>query len=142
MPLKSYRDLDVWKLAIEVVDAVYALTASFPETERFGLVSQMQRAAVSVPANIAEGYGRSHRGDYLRFLSFARGSLCELETLLIIAHRRRYFSRDDAVPVWQTCQRVGKMLHRLAKTLRATAPAEAPTETALRRRTKRGQLPG
>jgi four helix bundle protein len=73
MALQNYRDLDVWQRAMDLVDAVYDVTSEFPPSERFGLVTQLQWAAVSIPSNIAEGYGRKHRGDYLRFLSIARG---------------------------------------------------------------------
>lgn len=84
----SFRELQMWQLGIELTDAVYDLTASFPKQELFGLSSQMQRAAVSVPANIAEGHGRSSTKDFLRHLSYARGSLAELQTLVEIASRR------------------------------------------------------
>lgn len=83
--VKSYRDLVAWQRARELVKEVYLLTASFPIGERFGLVSQMDRAAVSIPSNIAEGYGRSTTQDYLKFLRIARGSAYELETQLVLA---------------------------------------------------------
>ncbi len=118
MPLKTYRDLDVWQRAVDLVEAVYVLTRGFPDTERFGLASQMQRAAVSVPANIAEGYGRSHRGDYLHQLSIARGSLMELETHLTIAVRLKLVTRDQAVGVWDLAQQVGQMLNKLIRSLK------------------------
>lgn len=102
---------------MDLVDEVYKLTELLPSTERFGLSSQVQRASVSVPANIAEGYGRKHRGDYLRFLSIARGSLCEVETLLLICIRRGYFSEERAESAWQFAQRVGLMLRKLMESL-------------------------
>jgi len=80
MPVQTYRDLNAWKKAMDLVEGTYALTKSFPGTERFGLTSQIQRAVVSIPANIAEGNARKHRGDYVHHLSIARGSLAELET--------------------------------------------------------------
>ena len=83
--VKSYRDLVAWQRARELVKEVYLLTAGFPAGERFGLVGQMDRAAVSIPSNIAEGYGRSTTQDYLRFLRIARGSAYELETQLVLA---------------------------------------------------------
>ena len=83
--VKSYRDLVAWQRARELVKEVYLLTALFPAGERFGLVSQMDRAAVSMPSNIAEGYGRSTTQDYLKFLRIARGSAYELETQLVLA---------------------------------------------------------
>ena len=114
----SYRDLDVWQRSIELVMATYAVTKNLPDSERFGLVSQMQRAAVSVPANIAEGYGRSHRREYVQHLSISRASLMELETHLTITARLEYVTREDAVPVWQLAQQVGQMLNRLISSLR------------------------
>jgi four helix bundle protein len=115
--LKTYRDLTVWQAAMELVDTVYTLTREFPSDERFGLTSQLRRAAVSVPTNIAQGHGRTHRGDYLRFLSIARGSLCEVETLLIVASRQGVADRDRLTATWKQAQPVGKMLRRLIRTL-------------------------
>ena len=83
--VKSYRDLIAWQRARELVKETYLLTAEFPVGERFGLVSQMDRAAVSIPSNIAEGYGRATTQDYLHFLRIARGSAYELETQLVLA---------------------------------------------------------
>ena len=83
--VRSYRDLVAWQRARELVREVYLLTAKFPVGERFGLVSQMDRSAVSIPSNIAEGYGRATTQDYLHFLRFARGSAYELETQLVLA---------------------------------------------------------
>lgn len=115
--MKTYRELDVWKKAMDMVVAVYNMTAAFPEKERCGLTSQIQRAAVSIPANIAEGYGRVHRGDYLHHLSIARGSLAELETHNTIAVRLGFVPREQAVPVWDMTQEIGKMLTTMIRTL-------------------------
>ncbi len=116
--MKNYRELEVWKKAMDMVVAVYGLTAEFPAQERYGLASQMQRAAVSVPANIAEGYGRVHRGDYLHHLSIARGSLAELETHLTLAVRLEFVEREKATVVWNMTQEVGKMLSSMLKNLK------------------------
>ena len=118
MGMKSYRDLEVWKQAMDMVVAVYGLTGEFPAQEKYGLASQMQRAAVSVPANIAEGYARLHRGDYVHHLSMARGSLAELETHITLAVRLEYVPREKAVEIWNTTQEVGKMLTGLISSLR------------------------
>ena len=83
--IQSYRDLSAWQRGRELVKAVYLATAAFPADERFGLVAQIRRSAVSVPSNIAEGYGRGSAPDYLRFLRIARGSLFEVETQLVLA---------------------------------------------------------
>jgi four helix bundle protein len=113
MALQSYRELIVWQKGMDFVTCVYELTAGFPDTEKYGLISQMRRAAVSVPTNVAEGYGRHHRGDYLRFVSIARGSVCELETLLILAGRLGFASREELQSPWRLLQEVGKMLRAL-----------------------------
>lgn len=117
MALKTYRDLTVWRKAMDLVVAVYDLSRRFPPEERYGLASQLQRAAVSVPANIAEGYARVHRGDYLRHLSIARGSKAEMETHLTIATRLGLAQREDTLPVWELAQDVGRLLNALIKSL-------------------------
>jgi len=100
-----------------LVTEIYRVSRKLPDEERFGLCSQLRRAAVSVPCNIAEGYGRSHRGDYLRHLSFAKGSLMEIETLLTISARLKMVSRHEAVPAWKQSQEVGSMLTKLIASL-------------------------
>jgi four helix bundle protein len=92
--VRKHQQLDVWKDAIELVEQVYRLTASFPCEERFGLSSQMRRAAVSVPSNVAEGAARSSRREYIRYLEIARSSLVEIETQLAIARRLTIASHD------------------------------------------------
>jgi four helix bundle protein len=82
----SFKDLVVWQRAIELCTSVYKLTAAFPTPERFGLTSQIRRASVSIASNIAEGYGRPTKGEYLQFLGHARGSICELQTQLVISN--------------------------------------------------------
>lgn len=116
-PLSSYRELGVWRKGIDLVEAVYRLTRTFPPEERYGLVSQMQRAAVSVPANIAEGYGRVHRGDYVHHLSVARGSLLELETHLTIAVRIHLATQEQADEACALLEEVSKMLRSLIASL-------------------------
>lgn len=95
MSLQTYRDLAVWQKSLDLVESIYLMTAALPTTERFGLTSQLQRAAVSIPANIAEGYGRLHRGDYVHHLAIARGSLMELETHLCIAVRLGFVTAEQ-----------------------------------------------
>lgn len=92
--LKTYKELLVWQKSIRLVKEVYAKTAMFPADERFGLCAQMRRSAVSIPSNIAEGYGRQTRPDYLRFLYIAIGSLYELETQLTIALELGFLAND------------------------------------------------
>lgn len=120
MAIQSYRELDVWQRAMDLVDLLYTLTRVLPATERYGLTSQLQRAGVSISYNIAEGYGRRHWGDYLRFLSISRGSLCEVETLLLISVRQGFLNQGDIDPAWTLCQRIGQMLLRLMEALDRT----------------------
>lgn len=95
--MRSHHRLQAWQQSMQLVELVYRLTAGFPDVERFGLTSQMRRAAVSVPSNIAEGAGRGSRADFLRFLRIARGSLSELETQCLLARRLGYASEPDHV---------------------------------------------
>jgi four helix bundle protein len=118
MAVTSYRDLQVWQKATDLVVECYRLAALLPKSEMYGLASQIQRAAVSVPANIAEGHGREHLGDYPHHLSVANGSLMELETHLLIANRLCYLKETDLEPVLSRTAEVGRMLAGLAKALR------------------------
>ena len=115
--VRSYRDLEVWQAAMVVAEQCYRLTKSFPKEEMFGLTAQIRRAAISVPANIAEGYGRESRREYLQFLRFAQGSQKELETYLLLATRVGLASEEAIAPILSDCERVGKMLHRLIRSL-------------------------
>ena len=117
MPIQTYRDLDVWKKAMALVGQIYTLTSPYPPEERFGLTSQIRRAAVSVPANIAEGHERKHKGDYLHHLSIARGSLAEVETHLLLSVQLGFTTDERIAPIWETAQDVGKMLNRLISSL-------------------------
>lgn len=117
MALKSYRDLKVWQLGMQLAEDAYRVTKTFPDEERFGLTSQLRRAAVSIPANVAEGYGRIHRGDYVRHLSVARGSLLECETFLALAVRLKLVRRDEIKGSWKIAQDLGKALNALIHAL-------------------------
>lgn len=118
MAVNSYRDLKVWQKAMELVVASYRITTLLPKTEVYGLASQIQRAAVSIPANIAEGHGRDHLGDYLHHLSMAKGSLMELETHLLIASSLSYLGKDDLEQVFMRTAELGKMLAGLSRNLK------------------------
>lgn len=96
----SFKQLVVWQRAVELSLAVYRLTAAFPPSEQFGLTSQLRRAAVSIASNIAEGYGRSTKGEYIQFLGHARGSLCELQTQIVIA-RSLQFEKMPSFSLWR-----------------------------------------
>jgi four helix bundle protein len=102
---QSFRDLVAWQSAIELTLAVYKFTAGFPDSERFGLTSQMRRAAVSVASNIAEGYGRSTKGEYVLFLGHARGSCSEIETQIVIAKALGFGTPTDVPSAEMLLQR-------------------------------------
>jgi len=106
---------------MELVELVYRITHAWPSNERFGLVSQAQRASVSVPANIAEGYGRLHRGEYVHHLAIANGSLCELETLLLLAERVHIAANGTTAEARLLASRVGQMLTKQIRSLRPTS---------------------
>jgi four helix bundle protein len=117
--LESYRELEVWKKSIDLVERVYRLSGSFPQDERFGLTKQLRRAVVSVPANIAEGAARTGTGEFLRFLSFACGSLAEVETLLVLANRLEMIRSAELAEIQVSLTDVGKMLSGLKRALRS-----------------------
>jgi four helix bundle protein len=112
-PLSSYRELRVWQSAYELVLEVYRCTKDFPQDERFCLLPQMRRAAISIASNIAEGYGRSHRKEYLQFLGHARGSLFELETQALVCIGLGY----PADTVLNLIEAVGRQLTALQRSL-------------------------
>jgi four helix bundle protein len=115
---QSYRDLIVWQKAMDMAYEVFELAKRFPREELYALRSQVSRAASSVPANIAEGNGRGTPKDYANFLSIAKGSLSEMETLLLLAVRFQYLSKSDLAPVFSLAEEVGKMLTAMRSKLR------------------------
>jgi four helix bundle protein len=117
---KSYRDLAVWQKAMDLVVESYRATQGFPKGETFGLSSQLQRAAVSIPANIAEGRAKQHRREFLRHLSIASGSLAELETHIRIAERLNYLGRAEAHPLVDRTSEIGRMINGLRRSLAKT----------------------
>nr|WP_114985678.1 four helix bundle protein [Cyclonatronum proteinivorum] len=115
--LKSYRELTVWKKSIDLSIQIYRLTSSFPTEEKFGIISQMRRAATSIPANIAEGQARRTTGEFLQSLGIARGSLAELEIFLIISERLQLATATDCNSLLRDCEEISKMLNGLMKAL-------------------------
>lgn len=111
--MRGYQDLRVWQRSMDLAENVYHLTRSFPGEERFGLTSQTRRAAVSVPANIAEGYGRGTRPSYASFVRIAQGSLKELETHLILAQRVGFCTQGDTGGLLVEADEIGRMLRSL-----------------------------
>jgi four helix bundle protein len=116
--VNGYRDLKVWQLGVEISLEVYRLSEKFPQWEIYGLSSQVRRAAVSIPSNIAEGHSRGQTKDLLRFLSMARGSIAELETQLNIAERLGYVQKADLTRIAQMLDEEGRMLAGLRRSLR------------------------
>ncbi|MEO6103500.1 MAG: four helix bundle protein [Pseudoxanthomonas sp.] len=112
---RKHHELHVWKDSIELVEAIYLLTTRFPPDERYGLTSQLRRAAVSIPSNIAEGVARTSRREYLHHLSFARGSLSEVETQIVIARRLNFVDEDASLD--ELVNRVFARLNALMKRL-------------------------
>lgn len=118
MAESSFRSLEVWKLAMDLAVAVYRASEAFPRHETYGVTSQLRRAAASVAANIAEGNGREHAGDYLRHLSIARGSLLESETFVELGLRLGYLSATAASELLAIHVRVAQMLNKLMKAIK------------------------
>jgi len=115
MKIKSYNDLDIWKRSIKLVEDIYRLTKSFPKEELYGLTSQMRRAAVSIPSNIAEGFTRLHDKEYKQFLYIALGSCSELSTQIIIASRLKYLDDNTSNSLLNDLEIISKMTMNLIK---------------------------
>lgn len=126
MRINDYRDLIVWQKAVDLAELVYRLVKRFPVAERYGLSSQLTRAAVSVASNIAEGNAFYHRAHYIHHVDIARGSLYELATQLEIARRLTYIESDKAERAFLLINSISRMLYRLRTRLRVRAPVLAP----------------
>jgi four helix bundle protein len=124
LAVKSYRDLQVWQKAMALVVESYSVTRLLPKSESYGLIGQIQRAAVSIPANIAEGHGREHLGDYVRHLSIANGSLMELETHFLITVELAHVTREQTAFAMSMASEVGRMLAGLTRKLRGPLTPE------------------
>jgi four helix bundle protein len=114
----DFRDLDVWKLSMELVEDVYKITKAFPKSEMFGLTDQMRRASISIPSNIAEGNGRQHSKEYVNFLYIALGSLLELITQTELAKRLDYINSQQSMLIEEKCTKINKMLRALIKAIK------------------------
>jgi len=117
MTIRHYRELKVWQTAMDLAESCYQVTKAFPKSETFGLMGQIRRAAVSIPANIAEGQGRRHTKEFLNHLSMARGSLMELETHLILGQRVGLVEKSDLDRLLTLSDQISRMLSGLRKTL-------------------------
>ena len=118
--IKTFRDLLVWQKAMRLVTEIYQQTNTFPSDERFGLVSQIRRSAVSIPSNIAEGYGRQSTKDYIRFLQLARGSLYELQTQMEISLNLQYYNQQDFDRINDSSKEIERMMSSLIRKVKET----------------------
>jgi len=116
--VKNYRDLIVWQKAMELVTEIYQHTKAFPEEERYGLTSQLRRSSVSLPSNMAEGYGRNSTQDYIRFLKIANGSLFELQTQLEIARNLNILSEESFSVLFELSREIERMLSSLIRKIK------------------------
>jgi len=114
---RSYRDLEVWKLSLSLVEDIYKATATFPASENYGLSQQIRRAAVSIPSNIAEGQFRNSSKEFRQFLAIALGSSAELETQLIIANKVNYLATEELSGLLNNLEIIMKMLNKLSISL-------------------------
>jgi four helix bundle protein len=116
--IQSFRDLVVWQKGVDLVTEIYRLTQKFPKDELFGLTSQIRRAAVSIPSNVAEGRGKSSKGEFQQFLHHSMGSLAEVETQIIIAQNLGYLTAAEIEPVMEIIAEVGRLLNGLLTSLK------------------------
>lgn len=122
MSLRSYRDLVVWQRSMELAEELYGLCSRMPRYEMFGIAGQIRRAAASIPANIAEGYGREYRADYVKHLSIAQGSLAELETLVMLSVRIGHVEPPTVLKACSLSDEVGRMLTAMLRRLGSRRP--------------------
>lgn len=115
--VQSHRELKIWQVALDLTESLYRLTTDWPKHEQYGLISQIRRASVSVPANIAEGAGRRSTGEFIQFVGIARGSLAEVETLLIIARRLGYIEEASYRALLEDVLELGRMSTGLIQAL-------------------------
>ena len=115
--IKTYKDFIVWQKSFRLVLNIYKISKSFPDEEKFCITQQMRKSAISIPSNIAEGFGRNHTKEYIRFLQIACGSLYELETQLEICYKLNYINDNDQQELNELCIEIGKMLNSLIRKL-------------------------
>lgn len=116
--MHNFKELKVWQKSRELVKEIYLITKKFPKDEQFGLISQIRRAAVSIPSNIAEGCGRKTDKDTKRFFDIAQGSSFEVEAQLILAYDLEFISREESAKIWKQTQEVQKMIRGFSQSLR------------------------
>jgi four helix bundle protein len=125
MQLRKYQELIAWQKAIALVTDIYSTTSAFPPAELYGLISQLRRAAVSVPSNIAEGQGRATKGEFVQFLCHARGSLYEVETQIVISRNLGYISVTEQESILNSLNELGRVLNGLITSLQAKQPVRS-----------------
>ena len=119
MSISSFRELKVWQLGMDLAERIYLLTNTFPKSEIYGLTSQMRRSAVSIPSNLAEGHGRNSTREYLQFTAISFGSICELETQLLLSYRLDYLKISELETTLSVLTETSKTIRGLQKALRA-----------------------
>ena len=131
-PIRSYRDLDAWKLSMTLAEGCYRFTETFPKSELFGLAAHIRKSAVSIPSNVAEGHSRRSRVAFANFVGIAMGSLAELETQIELARRLGMGQEEDAVSLLESAGDVGRILHGLRSALvnRAAPESESRAQKA------------
>ena len=117
--IRSFKDLKVWQKGVDLVEMIYKVTKTFPKEEMYGLSAQLRRAGVSIPSNIAEGFGRYHNKEYKQFLHMALGSCAEITTQMIIAERLRFVEKSVSERVLSQAEEISRMLMSLIKKVRA-----------------------
>jgi four helix bundle protein len=118
MSISQFRELRAWQLGMDLTEGVYLLTNSFPKPEIYGLTSQIRRSAVSIPSNLAEGHGRASTKEFLQFIAISCGSICELETQLLLSHRLKYIGTEDLDRILPLLIETSKTIRGLQKALK------------------------
>jgi four helix bundle protein len=118
MSISRFRELRAWQLGMDLTERVYLITHSFPKSEIYGLTSQIRRAAVSIPSNLAEGHGRTSTKEFLQFISIAYGSICELETQILLSHRLKYIETIDLEAISALLIETSKTIRGLQKAMK------------------------
>jgi four helix bundle protein len=124
MSISRFRELRAWQLGMDLTERVYLLTNSFPKTEVYGLTSQIRRCAVSVPSNLAEGHGRTSGKEFLQFIAIAYGSVCELETQILLSHRLKYIEDIELETISTLLTETSKTIRGLQKAIRERLDAK------------------
>lgn len=117
--MSTFRDLKIWQKSMNLVTQIYKETESFPESERYGLISQIRRSAVSIPSNIAEGYGRNSGGDFKRFLNISMGSLFEIQTQLQIAQNLKYLDTKENERLYNLSREIERMMSSFIRSIQS-----------------------